>query len=61
MANSEKHMENVKIKPIYCELSANDLEPTISEIDSLCMECGKTVSSHGLQLNLFNRKYILQY
>jgi len=35
-----------KAKPIFCELSANDLEPEITKIESLCVECGKNVSDH---------------
>nr|XP_012226271.1 PREDICTED: zinc finger protein ZPR1 isoform X1 [Linepithema humile] len=41
MATDKRRMENEKTKPIFCELSANDLEPEITEIESLCFECGK--------------------
>ncbi|XP_024878175.1 zinc finger protein ZPR1 [Temnothorax curvispinosus] len=41
MASGRERTENERSKPIFCELSANDLEPEITEIESLCMECGK--------------------
>ncbi|KAG5336502.1 ZPR1 protein, partial [Acromyrmex charruanus] len=41
MATAGRRMENEKNKPIFCELSVNDLEPEITEIESLCVECGK--------------------
>ncbi|XP_011694244.1 PREDICTED: zinc finger protein ZPR1 [Wasmannia auropunctata] len=41
MAAAGKRTENERNKPIFCELSANDLEPEITEIESLCVECGK--------------------
>ncbi|KAG5313094.1 ZPR1 protein, partial [Pseudoatta argentina] len=41
MATADRRMENEKNKPIFCELSVNDLEPEITEIESLCVECGK--------------------
>lgn len=39
MAAAGRRTENVQSKPIFCELSAND--PEITEIESLCLECGK--------------------
>lgn len=41
MAAAERRMENEKNQPVFCELSASDLEPEITEIESLCVECGK--------------------
>ncbi|KYM95480.1 PREDICTED: zinc finger protein ZPR1 [Cyphomyrmex costatus] len=41
MATAGRRMENEKNKPIFCELNINDLEPEITEIESLCVECGK--------------------
>ncbi|KAL6422699.1 hypothetical protein ACFW04_010738 [Cataglyphis niger] len=38
---AEERQKSEKTKPIFCELSANDLESEITEIESLCMECGK--------------------
>lgn len=47
MAAGERQVENDKGKPIFCELSANELEPEITEIESLCVECGKNVSNRS--------------
>lgn len=44
MAAAERRTEDARSKPIFCELSASDLEPEITEIESLCVECGKNVS-----------------
>ncbi|RLU18222.1 hypothetical protein DMN91_008578 [Ooceraea biroi] len=41
MAAGEKQTANEKVKPVFCELSANDLEPEVTQIESLCIECGK--------------------
>lgn len=41
MAAAERRTEDARSKPIFCELSASDLEPEITEIESLCVECGK--------------------
>ncbi|XP_070156376.1 zinc finger protein ZPR1 [Polyergus mexicanus] len=41
MAAEERQTKSEKSKPIFCELSANDLESEITEIESLCVECGK--------------------
>ncbi|XP_025994624.1 zinc finger protein ZPR1 [Solenopsis invicta] len=41
MAAAGRRMENEKNQPVFCELSASDLEPEITEIESLCVECGK--------------------
>ncbi|EFN83895.1 zinc finger protein ZPR1 [Harpegnathos saltator] len=41
MADEGKQAENNIIKPIFCELSANELEPEITEIESLCTDCGR--------------------
>jgi len=43
MAAKERQTDNGKVKPIFCELSANDSEPEVTEIESLCMDCGKNV------------------
>jgi len=43
MAAGERQMDNEKVKPIFCELSVNDSEPEVTEIESLCMDCGKNV------------------
>lgn len=53
MSAVERQADNEKAKPIFRELSANDLEPEITEIESLCMECGKNVH------NLFTYLVIL--
>jgi len=50
MATAGRLMENEKNKPIFCELSVNDLEPEITEIESLCVECGKNVSKPYINL-----------
>ncbi|KAL0118561.1 hypothetical protein PUN28_009318 [Cardiocondyla obscurior] len=41
MANARQQTENEKGRSVFCELSADDLEPEITEIESLCVECGK--------------------
>ncbi|KAM0734611.1 Zinc finger protein ZPR1 [Formica fusca] len=41
MAAEERQTKSEKTKPIFCELSANDLDLEITEIESLCVECGK--------------------
>ncbi|XP_011882818.1 PREDICTED: zinc finger protein ZPR1 [Vollenhovia emeryi] len=41
MAAAGGRTEDERSKPIFRELSAGDPEPEITEIESLCMECGK--------------------
>lgn len=48
MADGEKQVEDDGAKSIFCELSADDLEPEITEIESLCVECGENVSDYFL-------------
>lgn len=48
MATGERQMESEKVKPIFCELSADDLEPEITEVESLCFECDKNVGNSYL-------------
>lgn len=50
MATGERQMENEKVKSIFCELSADDLEPEITEVESLCFECDKNVGNSYLNL-----------
>jgi len=50
MATGERQSENEKAKSIFCELSVNDLEPEITEIESLCFECGKNVRNTCVNL-----------
>jgi hypothetical protein len=45
---TEKNMENMKkvrnLSPLFRDLAADDPEPEITEIESLCMDCGENVS-----------------
>ncbi|XP_029159855.1 zinc finger protein ZPR1 [Nylanderia fulva] len=41
MAAGDTRARNERNQPIFCELSAGDFEPEITEIESLCVECGK--------------------
>ncbi|KAG7200099.1 hypothetical protein KM043_000545 [Ampulex compressa] len=41
MAEQEKQNENGKSKALFREFTANDSEPETTQIDSLCINCGK--------------------
>jgi len=57
MAAGERQTDNEKVKPIFCELSVNDSEPEVTEIESLCMDCGKNVYNLYPLLDLLNLFY----
>ncbi|XP_011634850.1 zinc finger protein ZPR1 isoform X2 [Pogonomyrmex barbatus] len=59
MATANNQIESKKSDPIFCELSANDLEPAITEIESLCMECGKNGTTRMLLTKIPHYKDVI--
>lgn len=45
MSESEKLEQNVDTKPLFRDLRADEPEPESTVIESLCMNCGKNVST----------------
>lgn len=63
MAEEEQQdVENTKNhKPIFRELTAEDPEPETTVIDSLCMNCGETVSIRSSLFSIVSRHVAIMH
>lgn len=53
MAENQKDVPEEIAKPIFRNLTADDPEPETTEIESLCVNCGKNVMYHKFKKFFF--------